>query len=124
MKEQKKAAHILHSDWKSKGDDWHGKVEGPDLNSDVTILFFATNEVGVGPSWHSHPYDEIFIIRKGRARFTIGDQVIDAEQGDVLMGPAAVPHKYENLGPGRLESTDIHLSREWIQTDLVDPSET
>ncbi len=92
--------------------------------SNVTITFFATDEIGHGPSWHVHPYDEVFIIREGRARFTIGDQKIDAEKGDVLMGPAAVPHKYENLGPGRLESIDIHLSREWIQTDLVDPEKS
>jgi mannose-6-phosphate isomerase-like protein (cupin superfamily) len=68
-----------------------------------------------------HPYDEVFIIRKGRARFTIGDEKIEAEAGDVLMGPANIPHKYHNLGPGLLESTDIHLSRTWIQTDLDDP---
>ena len=118
---QKPPEHVKRTDWKSNDDIWEGSVEGDDLNANVTLLFYATDEVGAGPAWHVHPYDEIFVIREGRARFTIGDKKIDAEKGDVLSGPAAVPHKYENLGPGRLESIDIHLNRQWIQTDLDDP---
>lgn len=118
---QKQPEHVKRKDWQSNDSIWEGSVEGDDLNSNATILFFATDEVGAGPAWHVHPYDEIFMIREGRARFTIGDKIIDAEKGDVLTGPAAVPHKYENLGPGRLESIDVHLSRQWIQTDLDDP---
>lgn len=118
---QKPAKRIARADWESEPGAWHGLVAGDALGSDVTILFFATDEVGVGPTWHVHPYDEVFVIRKGRARFTIGERRIEAGEGDVLLGPAAVPHKYENLGPGRLESIDVHLSREWIQTDLEDP---
>ena len=30
-----------------------------------------------------------------------------------------IPHGYQNLGPGRLDSLDIHLSPEWIQFDLA-----
>ncbi|EPX80173.1 cupin domain-containing protein [Litoreibacter arenae] len=124
MRPQKPAQHVKHVDWKSDKDNWKGVIGGSLIDSDVTVLFYATDEVGIGPKWHVHPYDEIFVLRKGRARFTIGDEVIEASEGDVLMGPAAVPHKYENLGPGRLESIDIHLSRDWIQTDLVDPDAT
>ena len=117
------ATHIPGGDRRSGSLGWGGVVDGAALDADLTILFFQTDEIGKGPSWHVHPYDEVFIIRRGRARFTIGDEVIDAEAGDVMLGPAAVPHKYHNLGPGPLETTDIHLSREWIQTDLVDPDE-
>ncbi len=60
-------------------------------------------------------------MRVGRALFTIGDERIEAQAGDILLGPANVPHKYHNLGPGLLESTDIHLSDRWIQTDLDEP---
>jgi mannose-6-phosphate isomerase-like protein (cupin superfamily) len=68
---------------------------------------------------HVHPYDEIFTITEGRARFTVGDRTIDAEAGDVVLGPANIPHGYQNLGPGRLDSLDIHLSPEWIQYNLA-----
>ena len=47
--------------------------------------------------------------------------MLEAEAGDIVLGPANIPHKYHNLGPGPLESIDIHLSPEWIQTDLDDP---
>ena len=120
-KPAKPAIRISGGDKRSGTFGWHGVVEGEALGSDVTILFYATDEVGHEPSWHVHPYDEIFIIKRGRARFKIGDEHLDAEKGDVVLGPAAVPHKYENLGPGPLESIDIHLSREWVQTDLEDP---
>ena len=113
--------HIGPADWGDAAGLWKGHVEGRDLDTGVTVLFFSTEEVGKGPAWHVHPYDEVFIIRKGRARFTIGADRIDAEAGDIVMGPAEVPHKYENLGPGPLETTDIHLSDRWIQTDLDDP---
>lgn len=62
--------------------------------------------VGEGPTLHVHPYDEIFMITEGRARFTVGDRTIDAEAGEVVLGPANIPHGYKNLGPGRLDSLE------------------
>jgi mannose-6-phosphate isomerase-like protein (cupin superfamily) len=113
---------ILHrQDWSSDDHLWKGYFQGEDLGTDVTVLFFVTEELGEGPRWHVHPYDEIFIIRQGNALFTIGDKKIEAATGDVLLGPAKIPHKYHNLGPGILETTDIHLSDRWIQTNLEDP---
>ncbi len=117
----KKGIRISQGDWGSSAGFWQGRVEGKELGADVTVLFYATDEIGKGPVWHVHTNDEVFIIRKGRALFTIGDDKIIAEEGDILLGPADVPHKFENLGPGRLESTDIHLNSRWEQTDLPDP---
>lgn len=117
----RKAVRRTRDDWARHDRLWKGVLEGKDMDTGVTVLFYATEETGVGPLWHVHPYDEIFIVRKGRALFTIGETKIEAEAGDVLMGPADVPHKYTNLGPGLLETTDIHLSDRWIQTDLEDP---
>lgn len=117
----KAAVHIRAAEGAHRGGEWGGSVSGEALNSDCLILYVATDEVGGGPDWHLHPYDEIFIITEGRAQFTVGTENFVAEAGDTVMGPAAVPHKYKNLGPGRLRSIDIHLSREWIQTDLEDP---
>jgi mannose-6-phosphate isomerase-like protein (cupin superfamily) len=115
-------AVILHrEDWASDQRLWRGRFEGVDLGTGVTVLFFATEKVGHGPRWHVHPYDEIFILRTGRALFTIGEEKIEAEAGDILLGPAEIPQKYQNLGPGLLETTDIHVSDRWVQTDLDDP---
>ena len=113
-----KPVKISASEWQSPG-QLRGLLEGKGLNTNITLLRYVTDVVGEGPPLHVHPYDEIFTITEGRARFTVGDKVIDAEAGDVVLGPANIPHGYQNLGPGRLDSLDIHLSPEWIQFNLA-----
>ena len=112
---------IRRDAWSKGGAAWGGAIEGRDLGTGVTVLFYATDTIGEGPRWHVHTYDEVFIVREGRALFTIGEDKVEAAAGDVLLGPANVPHKFHNLGPGRLETTDIHLSDRWVQQDLKDP---
>ncbi|QDT10786.1 hypothetical protein K239x_27770 [Planctomycetes bacterium K23_9] len=50
----------------------------------------------------------------------------DLEEGESEGLPVWSPHVADpvlasNLGPGSLETTDIHVSESWIQTDLEDP---
>ena len=97
---------------------WRGFVDGIALGSAVTVLTYGTDTPGDGPRLHVHPYDETFIVIEGRARFFVGETTIDAAAGEILLGPAGVPHRFENLGPGRLQTVDIHHSPRWIQTDL------
>ncbi len=109
------------ADWLTALNPWKGSLEGVDLGTGVTVLAYSTDEVGKGPTLHVHPYDEIFILRKGCALFSVGDRKVEVGTGQIVLGPANVAHKYHNLGPGRLESLDIHVSERWIQTDLDDP---
>ncbi len=97
---------------------WRGSLLGEMLGSAVTVLAYGNDTPGEGPRLHVHPYDETFVIVAGQARFFVGDQVIEAEAGQALLGPAGVPHRFINLGPGRLQTIDIHHSPRWIQTDL------
>ena len=97
---------------------WRGTVEGLATGGDVTVLAYGTDTVGAGPRLHVHPYDETFLVIQGRGRFFVGAEVIDASAGDAVFGPAGIPHRFENLGPGRLQTIDIHHSPRWIQTDL------
>lgn len=121
MTDERKPARVSRKDWARGSELWRGHVEGAQLGTNVTVLFYETDMPGKGPRWHVHPYDEVFIVRQGRALFTIGTNKIEAVAGDVLFGPRDIPHKFQNLGPGRLETTDIHLSPRWIQTNLPDP---
>ena len=98
---------------------WRGFVDGEAIGGAVTVLTYGTDIVGEGPRLHVHPYDETFIVIAGSARFHVGETVIDATAGEVVLGPAGVPHRFENLGPGRLQTIDIHHSPRWIQTDLA-----
>lgn len=100
------------------GGPWRGSVEGRAIGGSVTVLTYGTDEVGVGPRLHVHPYDETFIVVEGRGRFFVGEEILDASAGQLVFGPAGVPHRFENLGPGRLQTIDIHHSPRWIQTDL------
>ncbi len=112
-------AKVSASEWQNPGRALRGLLEGKGIGTDITLIRYVTDVVGEGPTLHVHPYDEIFTITEGRARFTVGDKTIDAEAGDVVLGPANIPHGYQNLGPGRLDSLDIHLSPEWIQYNLA-----
>ncbi|MGR3805345.1 cupin domain-containing protein [Marinibacterium profundimaris] len=97
---------------------WRGNVPGAELGGEVTVLTYGTDEIGAGPRLHVHPYDETFVVVAGRARFFVGDAVIEATEGEVVFGPKGLPHRFENIGPGRLQTVDIHHSPRWIQTDL------
>ena len=108
-------------DWLTSRAPWHGFFEGAGIGTDITVLYFTQTHVGDGPGLHVHDYQEVFIIRRGNARFTVGERVIEAGEGDVVVGPANVPHKFENIGPGPLESIDIHMSPRWVQVDLEEP---
>ena len=97
---------------------YRGSINGETLATQITVLAYGNDEPGTGPVLHVHPYDEVFVIQQGRARFFVGDQTIDAEAGETVLGPAGLPHRFINLGPGRLQTLDIHLSPRWIQTNL------
>lgn len=62
-------------------------VEGKDLDTNVTVLFVVSENVGDGTGLHVLTYNEVFIVRSGHARFFIGDDMLEAQAGDILMGP-------------------------------------
>jgi len=92
--------------------------EGEPYGSDVSVFIIDYARVGDGPNLHKHPYPETWIVRGGHARFTVADQVIEAGAGDIVVCDAETPHKFKNLGPGRLDIICIHPSPRFIQVDL------
>ncbi|MDQ3657289.1 MAG: cupin domain-containing protein [Chloroflexota bacterium] len=75
-------------------------------------------EPGQGPRLHQHSYEEVFVVLEGTVTFTVGGEVITAQAGDTVVGPANVPHKFVNSGPGTLRQVDIHATgnilTEWL----------
>jgi mannose-6-phosphate isomerase-like protein (cupin superfamily) len=96
-----------------------GNFEGRDVGSGISVIRESTDVVGAGPRLHRHPYPETFVIIRGRARFTVGDEQRDGGAGDVLVVPAHTPHKFAVLGPGVYEAVHIHESdhfvTEWLE---------
>lgn len=96
-------------------------IEGAAYGAGISIIFEDTDTVGHGPRLHQHPYAETFIIRSGRATFTVGEEQLIGEAGHVLVVPAWTPHKFSVLGPERYVATDIHPSdkiiTEWLEDE-------
>jgi quercetin dioxygenase-like cupin family protein len=80
-------------------------------------FFLVSNQPGQGPKPHHHPYDETFVILEGRVRVSVGDEVLDGGPGDIVIGPAGVPHGFTNTGPGPARLVCIHaapaMTTEW-----------
>ena len=115
-----KAQKLKADEWLSRTAFREGFFDGTEFGSRVTVLKYVQENFGDGPGLHVHQYDEIFIILSGKALFKIGEDYIEAETGDVLFGPANIPHKFKNIGFTPLKTMDIHLSEKWIQEDLQD----
>ena len=101
------------------GEALRGSLAGEVFGGAVSVIAYGTDEIGAGPRLHVHPYDETFVVVEGRARFYVGPKVLDAVAGEVVLGPAGIPHRFKNLGPGRLQTIDIHQSPRFIQADIV-----
>ena len=82
---------------------------GPDVS-----FFLVDAPPGGGTGLHTHPYEEVFVVQEGEVAFTVGDAVIEARAGQILVVPPGVPHKYVNSGTGRARHVDIHASRRMV----------
>ncbi|MGV2099354.1 cupin domain-containing protein [Rhizobium sp. 21-4511-3d] len=89
--------------------------EGGAFGAPVSI-FLIDNEPGQGPALHIHPYTEMWIVRSGQARFTVGEETLDPNPGDIVVVNAETPHCFKNVGTTRLELTCIHAGPEVIQS--------
>ncbi|WP_295014806.1 cupin domain-containing protein [uncultured Microbacterium sp.] len=78
--------------------------------------FFVDNQPGQGSRRHWHPYPETWVVLEGDAAFTVGDRTVTAAAGDTVIGPAFVPHRFENVGTSTLRLLCIHASDTIIQT--------
>jgi quercetin dioxygenase-like cupin family protein len=92
-----------------------GRFEGRDHGSSVSF-FVGTFEAGTGPSLHTHPYDETFIVEAGSATFTRGDDTFELVAGQIIVVPANTPHRFVSGEGFRLIS--IAPSDHMVQEDL------
>ena len=92
-----------------------GRFEGRDHGASVSF-FIGTFDAGTGPSLHTHPYDETFIVEAGSATFTVGDKSFELGAGQIAVVPANTPHKFVSGEGFRLIS--IAPSDHMIQADL------
>jgi mannose-6-phosphate isomerase-like protein (cupin superfamily) len=46
----------------------------------------------------------------GNVLFQVGEALAEARQGDIVIAPPRVPHKFTNQGPGRARLICVHSS--------------
>ena len=106
-------------DWLNDTGIFRGSWQGGARGAGISVIASRIDGLGGGPRLHTHPYPETFVIRTGVALFTVGDRRIEAKAGEIVVAPADTPHKFENLGPGPLESLNIHENgkfvTEWLE---------
>jgi quercetin dioxygenase-like cupin family protein len=76
----------------------------------ITSVFLAEIVPGSGPPRHTHPYAEFFVLYEGQGRYTVGNEHVDAEAGDVVIVPPEAEHEFVNSGTGPLRHVAIHES--------------
>ena len=91
--------------------------QGEGYGSGVSF-FLVDNQPGAGPDLHKHPYSETWVVRSGTVRFTAEGEELEAGPGDIVVVGAETPHKFKNVGTGRLEIVCIHSSSRMIQVEL------
>ena len=113
----------LHwADWAAEPGIWHGKLESEKLgtNLDDPVRRPGRGRRRAGPCMFMTTMRSSSFAKAGRSSPLV-TRKSKAQAGDILMGPAQVPHKYHSLGPDRLETTNIHLSTACVLTRLDDP---
>lgn len=97
----------------------HGNFEGYLHGSEVSVIFERVEQDGIGPRLHRHPYSETFVIRSGRALFTIDGRELEAVGGQILVVEAMVPHTFRTVGADLYEAVHIHANdrfeTEWLE---------
>ncbi|HWU29919.1 MAG TPA: cupin domain-containing protein [Microbacterium sp.] len=88
-------------------------LEGHLIGSPVSIIREYATTAGGGPRLHRHPYAETFIIHRGSALFTVGEEQLVGVGGQILVVPALVSHRFEVLDGG-YEATHVHASERFI----------
>lgn len=93
------------------------QFEGGEHGAGVSF-FLVDSPPGAGPAPHRHPYEEVFVVEDGQARFFVEDDEVDAGPGDVVVVPPQAVHRFVNGGAGRLRLVAIHVAAAF-ETDFL-----
>jgi mannose-6-phosphate isomerase-like protein (cupin superfamily) len=86
---------------------------------EVPVSMFVTEHPrGKGAALHFHPYPEAFVVLSGTAVFTVGDEKVTVEGGNVVVVPAETPHGFESAADDPLRIVSVHPSPRVQQTWL------
>ncbi len=94
------------------------RFEGKNYGEIAASFFLVHTGPRNGPSLHTHPYEEVFIVQESEVTFVVGTETLTVNSGNVVIVPPQTPHKFTNSGTTPLRQLSIHLSKEIITTWL------
>ena len=77
------------------------------VRGDNVVIGLTTLQPGMETSPHKHPYEQLFMILKGRITLHVGDQTFDCPAGTVVRIPPNVMHWGE--GPKAEDGPALNL---------------
>jgi mannose-6-phosphate isomerase-like protein (cupin superfamily) len=86
-------------------------------------LIWGEMAPGYGLPLHRHPVEEVFLVVRGQATFTIGESRVAAGAGNIVVVPAGVPHRFVSAGDEPL-LMHAFLAGPRIVTELVTPGDS
>ncbi|MCR6670442.1 cupin domain-containing protein [Devosia ginsengisoli] len=109
--------HLLRAADRAQSKSRTIRFEGAAYGTDISF-FAVDNDPGQGPGLHIHPYPETWIVQAGRARVVAGEESFEVGPGDIAVVPSGVPHKFTNIGEGRLVMFCVHDTGTMVQENL------
>jgi mannose-6-phosphate isomerase-like protein (cupin superfamily) len=85
------------------------EFQAGEYGAPVSIIL-VDSDTGKGPSLHTHPYPETWIVRSGRALMNVDGETIEAGSGDAIVIGPNTPHGFKNPGPDRLQMVCVHAA--------------
>jgi quercetin dioxygenase-like cupin family protein len=77
------------------------------FGTDDVLLVMNECEPGMDVRPHSHDFDQIALITKGRAIYHIGDDHNEVGPGSIMLIPAGVEHYIEPTGDEVVHNIDV-----------------
>ena len=74
------------------GRDYTEFLRVPSMSAGVYLLGAGATDPQV-----PHTEDEVYYVLRGRARLTVGDQLIEAKPGTTIFVQARVPHRFHDI---------------------------
>ena len=78
-------------------------------------MFIVRTPPGQLVELHTHPYSETFVLLEGEARWTAGDEVIEASAESIISVPPDTLHGFRNIGQAPLLLVSVHESPTLVQ---------
>jgi quercetin dioxygenase-like cupin family protein len=77
------------------------------FGTEQAMLVLNHCEPGMTVRPHSHEFDQVAMILKGRAIYHIGDEPNEVGPGSIMLIPAGVEHYIEPVGDETVENIDL-----------------